>query len=154
MSAILKDPLLHLRPMQEADVEAVAAVETEAYEFPWSPGIFLDCLRVGYCCWVCILRREVVAYGVMSVAVGESHILNLCVRPDMQGQGLGRKLLGYLLGVARGHHTDTVFLEVRPSNRVAIGLYSTLGFNQVGVRRAYYPARRGREDALILARSL
>ncbi len=154
MSAILKDPLLHLRPMQEADLDTVAAIEAEAYEFPWSPGIFLDCLRVGYCCWVCLLQREVVGYGVMSVAVGESHILNLCVRPDLQGQGLGRKLLEYLLGIARGHHADTAFLEVRPSNRVALALYSTLGFNQVGVRRAYYPARWGREDALILARSI
>jgi ribosomal-protein-alanine N-acetyltransferase len=154
MSAILKDPMLRLRPMREMDVEAVAAVEIEAYEFPWSAGIFLDCLRVGYCCWVCMLGRELVGYGVMSVAVGESHILNLCVRPDMQRKGLGRKLLEYLLGIARGHHADTVFLEVRPSNRAAIALYSAMGFNQVGVRRAYYPARRGREDALILARSL
>jgi ribosomal-protein-alanine N-acetyltransferase len=154
MSAILKDPLLRLRPMDASDVEAVFAIEAEAYEFPWSRGIFLDCLRVGYCCWIGALGREVVGYGVMSVAVGESHILNLCVRPDLQRQGLGRTLLERLLGIARGHRADTAFLEVRPSNRAAICLYLAMGFNQVGVRRAYYPARGGREDALILARSL
>ncbi len=154
MSAILKDPLLRLRPMDASDVEAVFAIEAEAYEFPWSRGIFLDCLRVGYCCWIGALGREVVGYGVMSVAVGESHILNLCVRPDLQRQGLGRTLLERLLGIARGHHADTAFLEVRPSNGAAIRLYLAMGFNQVGVRRAYYPARGGREDALILARSL
>ncbi|MGD2083819.1 MAG: ribosomal protein S18-alanine N-acetyltransferase [Chromatiales bacterium] len=154
MSAILKDPLLRLRPMHESDLEAVAAVEREAYQFPWSKGIFRDCLRVGYCCWVCTRDGRVIGYGVMSVAVGESHILNVCVHPDAQGQGVGRGLMDRLLSLARGHNVDTAYLEVRPSNRRALALYRSLGFSQVGVRRAYYPAGSGREDALILAIAL
>jgi ribosomal-protein-alanine N-acetyltransferase len=154
MSAILKDPLLKLRPMHESDLEAVAAVERESYQFPWSQGIFRDCLRVGYCCWVCTRDTRVIGYGVMSVAVGESHVLNVCVHPDVQGQGVGRKLMERLLSLARSHSADTAYLEVRPSNRPALALYRSLGFSQVGVRRAYYPAGAGREDALILALTL
>ncbi len=154
MSAILKDPLLHLRPMREADVANVLEIEVRAYEFPWTEGIFRDCLRVGYSCWVCEVDGDVIAYGVMSVAAGESHVLNLCVRPDMQGQGLGRKLMERLLGIAGERKVDTMLLEVRPSNQAARRLYESMGFNEVGLRRAYYPARKGREDALILARTL
>jgi len=154
MSARLKDPALLFRPMGESDVDAVTEVERLAYEFPWTSAIFRDCLRVGYCCWIAALGDELVGHAVMSVAVGESHILNVCVRPDMQGQGLGRRLMHRLMGLARAHQADTAYLEVRPSNRVALGLYASLGFNQVGVRRSYYPARSGREDALILAKEL
>ena len=154
MSAILNHPLLHLRPMREADVAGVLAIEIRAYEFPWTAGIFRDCLRVGYSCWVYEVEAEVVAYGVMSVAAGESHILNLCVRPDMQGQGLGRMLMEHLVGIARKRRVDTLLLEVRPSNRAARILYESLGFNEIGCRTDYYPARQGREDALILALAL
>lgn len=154
MSAVLKEPAARLRPMREADLAAVVAVEREAYEFPWSQGIFGDCLRVGYCCWVAELEEALGGYAIMSVGAGESHILNLCVRPRVQGRGLGRLLLGHMLALARKHHAGIAFLEVRPSNHSAIRLYRGAGFNLVGTRRGYYPARHGREDALILSRSL
>ena len=154
MSAILKDPLLRLRPMRESDLAAVAAVESEAYQFPWTQGIFRDCLRIGYCCWVCTHGGRVIGHGIMSVAVGESHILNVCVHPEAQRQGVGRALMDRLLALARNRHADTAFLEVRPSNGRALALYRSMGFCQVGVRRAYYPAGSGREDALILAIAL
>ncbi len=154
MSAVLKDPLLRLRPMAEDDLDAVMRVETAAYEHPWTRGIFRDCLRVGYCCWVCHLDDEIIGHGVMSVAAGECHILNVCVRPDWQGHGLGRKLLKRLLNLGHQHHADTAFLEVRRSNTVAISLYQASGFNEVGVRSGYYPAAQGREDALMFAKGL
>lgn len=159
MSAVLKEPAARLRPMCEADLPAVVAVEREAYEFPWSQGIFGDCLRVGYCCWVAELEEApgghaISGYAIMSVGAGESHILNLCVRPSAQRRGLGRMLLGHMLALARKHHACIAFLEVRPSNHGAIRLYRGAGFNLVGTRRGYYPARHGREDALILSRSL
>ena len=122
MSAILKDPLLHLRPMQESDIQATMEVELLCYEHPWTEGIFKDCLRVGYCSWVYMLDQRVIGYGVMSVAVGESHILNLCIHPEHQGEGLARRLLQRLLTLAREHGADTAFLEVRSSNRIALGL--------------------------------
>ena len=140
--------------MREADLDEVLAIERAAYPFPWTRGILEDCLRVGYGCWVLEQGRVVIGYGVISVAVGESHILNLCVRPEYQRQGHGRRLLDHLLALSRRHHADTALLEVRPSNRPALALYRQAGFNEVGMRRGYYPGTNGREDALILALAL
>ncbi|WP_206171659.1 ribosomal protein S18-alanine N-acetyltransferase [Thiorhodococcus mannitoliphagus] len=154
MSQCGTQPTLRLRPMRAEDVSAVLAVECAAYEFPWTEGIFKDCLRVGYCCWVGEADGAVVAYGIMSVAVGECHIFNLCVHPDWQGRGQGRRLLRHLLSVALKHKADTAFLEVRVSNAGARSLYASEGFCEIGTRRNYYPAHKGREDATVLAREL
>jgi ribosomal-protein-alanine N-acetyltransferase len=140
--------------MRDRDVPAVMAVETAAYPFPWTEGIFRDCLRVGYCCWVALQAQEIVGYGVMSVAAGECHILNLCVHPDLRGRGLGRRMLRRLIAIGRAHNADTAFLEVRTSNRAAISLYDSEDFCEVGLRRDYYPAAQGREDAVVMARAL
>ena len=154
MSAILKDPLLRIRPMRAEDLPAVMAVELAAYEHPWTEGIFRDCLRVGYCCWVCEHGDRPIGHGVMSVAVGEAHVLNLCIDPRWQGEGLGRQMLERLLRVARQHHADTAHLEVRMSNDKAIALYESVGFREVGRRRGYYPHQVGREDALVYSKTL
>jgi ribosomal-protein-alanine N-acetyltransferase len=151
MNAVLKDPLLRLRPMVESDLVAVLAVEEAGYSHPWTVGIFRDCLRVGYCCWVYELGDEIIGHGIMSVAAGECHVLNICVHPRWQGHGLGRRILRRLLNIGRQHHADTAFLEVRVSNRAAVELYLSSGFNEVGRRRGYYPGSRGREDALVFA---
>ncbi|GMQ89557.1 MAG: ribosomal protein S18-alanine N-acetyltransferase [Gammaproteobacteria bacterium] len=154
MSAILADQGTAIRPLTLADLDAVMEIESRAYDFPWTPGIFRDCLRVGYCCWCCESDGIIQGYGVMSAAAGESHILNLTVRPESQRQGIGSKLMQHFQQLARRHGADTLMLEVRPSNRIAISLYEKLGFNEIGVRRNYYPAEDGREDALLLALSL
>ncbi|MCG8378082.1 MAG: ribosomal protein S18-alanine N-acetyltransferase [Proteobacteria bacterium] len=154
MSAVIKEAEFYVRPMQEEDLQNVLAIETRAYDFPWTKTIFQDCLRVGYCCWVLERDNQLIAYGVMSVAVGESHILNLCVHPDYQSLGIGRTLLLHLLEVAHEHNVDMTFLEVRPSNFAAIKLYLDAGFDEIGTRRNYYPAKIGREDALIFARTV
>jgi ribosomal-protein-alanine N-acetyltransferase len=130
------------------------AVEKRAYPFPWSEGNYRDCLRAGYHSCVFTLDTRIIGYGVMSVFVGEAQILNLCIEPEQQGQGLGRRLLQRLLNEAKIHNADTAFLEVRASNLAAIALYLSSGFNQIGSRRDYYPAHGGREDALILGLSL
>ena len=154
MSAILARQGAGIRPLTGSDLDAVMEIEIRAYDFPWTQGIFRDCLRVGYCCW-CYENDEMIqAYGVMSAAAGESHILNLTVRPESQRQGIGSRLLKHFQQLARRHGADTLMLEVRPSNRNAISLYEKLGFNEIGVRRNYYPAENGREDALLLALSL
>lgn len=152
MSAQLKDPLLGIRPMEKADLPRVMAIEETVYPFPWTLGIFQDCLRVGYCCWVVCLDDQVIGYGVMSVVIDESHILNISIDPKWQGQGLGMKLLRRLLKIARQHGAETAYLEVRRSNQVAIGLYRKLGFVEIGQRRDYYPERnQAREDALVMS---
>lgn len=154
MSAVPRPAGVSLRPMTQEDVEAVIGVEVRSYEFPWTEGIFRDCLQVGYSCWLAEADSTLTGYGIMSVAAGESHILNLCVDPDWQGRGIGRMLLEQMLRAARAHGADIALLEVRPSNLAALRLYEQLGFNQYSVRRAYYPSRDGREDALMLAKSL
>jgi ribosomal-protein-alanine N-acetyltransferase len=143
-----------IRPMHELDVPTVVAVERAGYQFPWSEGIFRDCLRVGYTCRVVDCGGEIAGYGIMSVGAGEAHILNICIREEYRCRGLARKLLLYLLDRARAAGMYEAFLEVRPTNTVASRLYLSLGFEQVGIRRGYYQATVGREDACVLRRLL
>mgnify|MGYP001590331421 FL=1 len=154
MSAVLQDPLPFIRSMRAEDLSTVIQVETAAYAYPWSEGIMRDCLRVGYSCWVCELGNDLVGHAVMSIAVGEAHLLNICVGPGWQGRGLGRRLLRRMLRIARERDADTMFLEVRVSNDAAQGLYEAEGFAEVGRRRDYYPARYGREDAIVYAKAI
>lgn len=154
MSAVFEYPTETYRLMTEQDLPEILEIENRSYPFPWTEGIFHDCLRFGYSSWVLEIDRRIVGYGVMSLAVQECHILNICVDPDYQCQGIGRRLLGQLLTIARARKADTAFLEVRPTNTQALSLYFSEGFNEIGTRRNYYPAIFGREDAVILAKSL
>lgn len=140
-----------MRPMREGDLDAVMEVERRAYPFPWTAGIFRDCLRADHPAWVLHEDGRIVGYGVISVAAGEAHVLNVCIDPRLQGRGLGRHLLRALLRLARGHGAKRVFLEVRPSNPGAIALYHDEGFNEIGRRPRYYPSNNGREDAIVMA---
>lgn len=142
------------RPMLFEDVTRIMEIEEQIYTHPWTVGIFRDCIRVGYSCWVYEINDVVQAYGLLSIAADEAHILNLCVVPDCQGQGLGKKMLYKLLDVAEENNVESIFLEVRVSNEVAIKLYEQEGFNQLGVRPDYYPSEEGREDALVFAKTL
>lgn len=147
-------PELVIRAMRGSDVSDVVAIERGSYQFPWSEGIFRDCLRVGYVCRVVTVSRQVMAYGVMSFGAGEAHILNLCVGEAYRCRGIGRQLLNSLLERAGAAGMADAYLEVRPSNTTAIRLYLALGFEQVGMRRGYYQAANGREDAAVLRRAL
>jgi ribosomal-protein-alanine N-acetyltransferase len=147
-------PEMLIRPMRPTDVVEVVAIERAAYQFPWSEGIFRDCLRVGYLCRVFTVARQVTAYGVMSFGADEAHILNLCVADDYRGRGAGKLMLGSLIERATAAGMGEAFLEVRPSNTAAIRLYLAAGFEQVGMRRGYYQAMNGREDAAVLRRVL
>jgi [ribosomal protein S18]-alanine N-acetyltransferase len=145
---------VEVRPMLDLDVAVVAAIEKAAYQFPWSEGIFRDCLRVGYVCRIMDVAGDVGGYGIMSVGAGEAHILNVCVRDEYRSRGFARKMMQYLLDRARSAGMLEAFLEVRPSNVAAARLYHSLGFEQVGIRRGYYQATVGREDAAVLRRIL
>ena len=145
---------VQIRPMHDLDVPVIVAIERAAYQFPWSEGIFRDCLRVGYVCRVVDVGGEPTGYGIMSVGAGEAHILNVCIRDEYRGRGLARKILLYLLDRARASGMREAFLEVRPSNTAAAQLYRSMGFEQVGMRRGYYQATIGREDAAVLRRVL
>ena len=153
MSAVLR-PAPRFEPMTEADLRPVLEIEESIYAFPWTPGNFLDSLRAGYSCWVYRDGGELIGYAVLMLAAGEAHLLNLSVAAHAQSRGHGRTLLDNVAGVARRYGAKILFLEVRPSNEVGQRLYAGYGFKQVGVRRSYYPARQGREDALVLSLSL
>lgn len=143
-----------LRPMRDADVDAIMEVERHAYPFPWTHGIFRDCLRAGYPAWMLHDGTRTLGYGVLSIAADEAHVLNICIAPEWQGRGHGRQLLRSLIKIAAGHGAQRVFLEVRPSNPNAIALYHDEGFNEIGRRPRYYPAKQGREDAIVMAKEL
>ncbi|MEE4377898.1 MAG: ribosomal protein S18-alanine N-acetyltransferase [Candidatus Competibacteraceae bacterium] len=154
MSAVPENFSGRFRAMGHFDLAEVMAIETQAYPFPWTEGIIRDCLRIGYRCRILEVQGRIEAYGILSVGAGEAHILNLCVRPESCGQGLARAMLCHLLDVARINSAMTIFLEVRPSNPRAVSLYQRAGFCEVGVRKDYYPATSGREDALVMAKEL
>lgn len=147
-------PEVLIRDMGPDDVRTVADVESRSYAYPWSEGIFRDCLRAGYYCCVAEIDAIVIGYAVMSTGAGEAHVLNLCVVEQYRFRGIGSRLLEHLLEFAKSLGVDDVFLEVRPSNTVAIRLYQARGFAQIGVRRGYYQAAGGREDAVVLRKVL
>ncbi len=143
-----------LRAMRESDIGTVMSIETRAYPFPWTDGIFRDCIQAGHPSWLLMQGDAIIGYGVISVAAREAHILNICIDPDAQSHGHGRRLLRALVRAARAHNAERIFLEVRPSNPRAIALYFDEGFNEIGRRPRYYPAHAGREDAIVMAMEL
>lgn len=143
-----------LRSMGADDIESVLAIEQRAYPFPWTRGIFRDCLAAAYPAWVLQEHGAMIGYGVISLAADEAHILNICIAPERQGRGHGRALLRTLVKLAVDRGAARIFLEVRPSNPSAIALYHSEGFNEIGRRPRYYPSADGREDALVMAMEL
>lgn len=156
MSAVLEGLNFEgqFRLMSEDDLEVIIAIEESVYPFPWTHGIFDDCLKIGYLCQVLELNGKIVAYAVMSVAVGEAHLLTIVVPENEQSKGYGKRMLNEMIQHAVKDNASTMYLEVRISNKTAIKLYHQRGFNELGIRNNYYPAENGREDALILALDL
>jgi ribosomal-protein-alanine N-acetyltransferase len=154
MSAAIDGIVPHQRRMLHTDLDAVGAIEHRSYNYPWSAGIFRDCLLAGYGCRVVELGGEVAGFAILSIAAGEAHILNLCVDPVFRRRGLAALLLDALLEEAKQSRVRRMLLEVRPSNLAAIKLYKSRGFGRIGVRKAYYQAAGGREDAMVLALDL
>ena len=158
MAAVRQDvigmPELNIRIMHDADIAQVVRIERASYAFPWTETIFRDCLRVNYLCRVVELGPVVVGYGIMSFGAGEAHLLNVCIDDAYRCRGIGGRVLQHLLQLAGAAGASEAFLEARPSNTSAIRLYQSLGFIQIGVRRGYYQASDGREDAIVLKRHI
>lgn len=153
MSAVFE--IAHrLRPMAESDLPRIHRIELASYEYPWSMGNFADSMDAGYSMWVREADGEIIGYYAMMAGAGEAHLLNLTIAPIWRRHGLGRDLLEHCLAGACAHKAETMFLEVRTSNAAAIALYHSSGFVDLALRRNYYPARGGREDALIMKLTL
>ena len=153
MSAVLR-PAIELRPMTAADLPAVMAIERAIYAFPWTLGNFRDSIASGYHCAAYLRDGELIGYAVVMQAADEAHLLNLSIAAERQRQGCGSALLRRLCATARDQGTRRMILEVRPSNAAGLRLYERHGFERVGLRREYYPAPAGREDALVLGLQL
>jgi ribosomal-protein-alanine N-acetyltransferase len=159
MSAQLKSHLslranVSLRPMQMDDLDAIMQIEPTIYSHPWTRGNFSDSLNSGYSAWVLESEGKIIGYALMMMVMDEVHLLNLSVAKPQQKQGLGRYLLMHMLQIAKNHKAANMFLEVRPSNISAIALYEKLGFCEMATRRGYYPAKQGREDAILMGLAL
>ncbi len=154
MSARPESGLAEFSPVRIADVESIGVVERRNYEFPWTDGIFRDCVRAGYVCEQVRVDGALCGYGILQVAADEAHVLNLCIDRERQRRGLGRAMLEHLTTIAVNAGARTLFLEVRPSNPRAFEMYLAAGFNEVGVRPGYYDSHRGREDAIVMARAI
>lgn len=152
MSAL--NPQYQFRPMAEADLDAIMEIEPHIYSHPWSRGNFSDSLVSGYSAWVLLDGAKIIGYALMMMVLDEAHLLNLSVAKAYQKQGLGRLLLEHMIAIAKKHAAANMFLEVRPSNISAIALYENIGFNEMAVRRGYYPAHNGREDAVLMGLAL
>lgn len=153
MNAVLK-PDYSLRPMLESDLDAIMQIEPTIYSHPWTRGNFNDSLKAGHKAWVMTSDDEIVGYAVIMIVLDEAHLLNISIVAPYQKQGLGRMLLMYLVDQAKALKTETMFLEVRASNVSAIALYEKVGFVEMSIRRGYYPASKGREDAILMGLAL
>ena len=150
----MSEARIEMLPMRPADLDAVLAIEYRVCAFPWSRANFADSMASNYSCWVCRVDRKVAGYFVLMVAVDDAHLLTIAVAESHQRQGLGARLLRRAMSLGRAGGATTLLLEVRPSNARALAMYRHFGFAQIGVRRGYYPAEGGREDALVLTHPL
>lgn len=153
MSAVLSAPPAHALTfvaLREHDLDTVAAIEADVYVFPWTIGNFRDSLLSAYECWGCWTNGELIGYAVVMTALDEAHLLNFAVASRWQRRGVGTEFLQFLIDRARDSKRDMLYLEVRPSNVAGVRLYERFGFKKLGLRRDYYPAMTGREDALFL----
>lgn len=153
MSAVMQIHTLH-RPMQIADIDAILAIEHANFPYPWTRGNFVDSINSGYSCWVLESHQELIGYAIVMMVLDEVHLLNISVAKPYQGKGIGRELLNTMMQVGRSYGGQHMFLEVRVSNTQAIGLYESIGFNEMAIRRQYYPAKQGREDAILMGLAL
>lgn len=143
-----------LRPMTASDLDAMMAIERVNFPFPWTEGNFKDSINSGYMCLIMEQGQQLIGYAVLMMALDEAHLLNISVAQSHQGQGWGRYLLLQMMEIGREKGGLNMFLEVRPSNHSALGLYESMGFNEMGIRPGYYPAHNGREDAVLMGMAL
>ncbi|HZW12504.1 MAG TPA: ribosomal protein S18-alanine N-acetyltransferase [Noviherbaspirillum sp.] len=159
MSAVYQDiarltdlSALRFAPMQVNDLPEVMNIENSVYPHPWTRGNFLDSLYSGYQAWTVREPSAALAgYFLLMLAVDEAHLLNISVRRDLHGQGVGRLQLDKIMAIAKENGMTSVLLEVRPSNVRALAVYQRYGFVQIGLRKGYYPGDGNtREDAIVM----
>ena len=145
---------VHFDKMQLIDLEDVMQIEINNYPVPWSHGVMKDCIKSDYHCVAVKNNDKIIGYAILMTAFEESHLLNMCIDKEQQGQGIGRKLLKHLENICRYCHSKVFLLEVRESNPIAQRLYQSFGFKQIGIRKNYYGCIEGRENAIVMTKQL
>ena len=140
--------------LEEKDIDRVVAIEEESNPVPWTIKNFRDCIEKGYYSLVLKENNKVIGFAILSVSTEESHLLNIGLTSLKRGRGLGRELLEKMIMAAEVMGSKKIFLEVRISNVIAIDLYKASGFKEVGLRKKYYRLKEGREDAILMSKSL
>lgn len=143
-------PTVRIRTMQPSDLDRVILIEREIFLFPWSLGNFSDSIKAGYICQVLEHNSALIGYGIMMISPEEAHVLTLGIAADWQKKGWGKKLLQHLIQNAKDEAAKCILLDVRESNVGAAQLYKKMGFQHIAIRKGYYPAMCGREDALVM----
>ncbi|HAT1659536.1 TPA: ribosomal protein S18-alanine N-acetyltransferase [Legionella pneumophila] len=151
--------ILNIRKMKDSDIENVYSIETNVHIAPWSKDILRDCVLVGYDCRVLEINNGdspiLAGYIISRISNNSCHILNLCIAKPLQSKGLGRKLLQTVLySLSKYTQTESVILEVRPSNSAALHLYETMGFEKIEIKKDYYKDKNSVEDAILLKKIL
>ena len=154
MSSVQKNLILQYIDMIDDHIRDVIDIENDSYGYPWSEKIFFDCIKHNYLCKVLLLDNAVIGYLISSIVQNECHIMNLCIRKEFRGNSYGKYLLNELHEEVINSNCILVFLECRPSNLSALNLYKSEGYNEIGLRKNYYPAPNGYEDALMLAKNV
>ncbi|MEL0102883.1 MAG: ribosomal protein S18-alanine N-acetyltransferase [Gammaproteobacteria bacterium] len=152
MSSLQNTLMTSFVSMNDSHIDQVFEIECKSYGYPWSKKIFIDCLKNNYLCKVLILNNDIIGYSISSIVQDECHIMNLCVDAEFRGSGYGRLILRELHDEIKDMKCKIVFLECRPTNNSALRLYNSEGYNEIGVRKNYYPAPHGYEDAIMLAK--
>ena len=135
---------------KENDLSAIGLIENEVHAYPWTHGNFLDSLKSNHTCLMMKLNEEIIGYTVMMFVLDECHLLNISIKKSVQKKGYGSHLLNEVIRQANLAHAKTIYLEVRASNQAAIHLYDKHGFNEMSIRKDYYRAKEGREDAVLM----
>jgi len=163
------DAELSFIPMLPADLDEVLAIESASHLHPWTRGNFADSLAAGH--WAYCIRPQLDqpikgsylnpqvlwAYCILFPAVDELHLLNITVAPSLRRLGIGMRMMNAIEAVAAQQKMPRIILEVRPSNVAAVNMYRDLDYEEIGMRKNYYPINPGsglREDAVVMAKSI
>lgn len=142
-----------VRKMTEQDLDEVMLIEHESFSLPWSRDSYAGELKNHFANYfICDHAGEIAGYAGIWVVFEEAHVTNVAVAKKFRSRGIGKALMQELEKTARFKKATRIFLEVRPSNKVAINLYENLEFIQTGLRKAYY--HDNGEDALIMTKFL
>ena len=154
MSSVKKEKNFEIFEMSKTDIGQVFSIEKENFNFPWSQNIFNDCIDNGYICKIICNDEKIVGYSISSAFSLEFHIMNISIMKQFQNHGLARMMIQDSYINALKNNCNVIFLECRPSNKIAIHLYESEGFSEVGIRKDYYPSQNGKEDGIIFAKQI